>query len=236
MTAPSKVEVRVSRNGVVAREIHLLQFERTDGKDLEFSVGQYVTFYLDREGRHLTKSYSFASGPRPHDGFDLLVKRVAGGFGSNFLCDVAPGTTLTALLPLGKFTLHDNPGRQVLFLATGTGIAPFIPMLDELHARFPGAGVTLVVGSRFEGDLIFPDRLRALERSWGNFRYYPVLSKPPEGWRGETGRIQGVVRKYFPTLENSDVYICGVPEMVGEAQALALELKAPKDRIFVERY
>ncbi len=236
MSGPSRYEVSMTRNERVAPEVHLLHFELPPGKSVEFAPGQYVTFELDQGGHPQTKSYSFASAHESGEGFDLLVKRIPQGFASNFLCDAVSGTRLSALMPLGKFALRDPGGRSVLLLATGTGLAPFLPMLEELERTHPTTPTYLVVGFRFERDVIFPEQLRALAERWPAFHYFPVLSRPPPRWPGGIGHLQGVVRQKFATLRDVDVYICGVPAMVGQAQQMAADLRAPPERVFVERY
>ncbi len=126
----------------------------------------------------------------------------------------------------------------MLFIATGTGLAPFVPMLHELRERSPSTPAWLVFGNRSREDLIWFDELRGLEADWADFHFLPVLSRPPTdgSWSGSAGHVEDVLRDRFPDLSQSDVYLCGVPAMVNEGQELALQLKCPKEHIFVERY
>jgi CDP-4-dehydro-6-deoxyglucose reductase, E3 len=240
MDPPQKREVFLESNRVIGPSMHVLTFRTAPDDTFEFVPGQYITFFLSRAGKSITRSYSFFSSAGKVGPFDLLIKQVPGGFGSTFLCGLSPAShpKLKALAPLGRFLLKDPEHRTVVLVATGTGLAPFIPMLDDLRARFPGSPTWLIFGNRFREDLIYFDELRALEIGWPAFHFLPILSRPPSdgGWHGASGHVEEALRERFPDLSNSDVYLCGLPEMVNDTQELALHLNCPKDHIFVERY
>lgn len=240
METPRKRNFTLESNRVVAPSVHVLTFRTAPDDTFSFAPGQYVTFYLTRAGNSITRSYSFFSPARETGRFDLLIKQVPGGYGSTLLCGLDPQTqpTLRGLAPLGRFLLRPPGDRTVVFVATGTGLAPFIPMLDDLRAHSPGASTWLVFGERFREDLFYYDELRALEAAWPTFHFLPMLSRPPAdgSWGGGAGHVQDGLRERFPDLSRSDVYLCGVPAMVNETQELALRLNCPKDHIFVERY
>jgi CDP-4-dehydro-6-deoxyglucose reductase len=236
MIPPKKLDVKVIGNEPVARDINFLRFSLPPGEKLEFLPGQYVTFFVTKEEHVRTKSYSFTSVPEDKDFFELLVKRVPEGYTSNMLCDAKFGDVFHALMPLGQFLLKDPESRSIIFVATGTGIAPFFPMLHEALDKYPTTRSVLIVGCRFQEEMILPEDLRALEKEWPSFTYIPVLSRPPEGWSGEVGHVQSVMQKRFPDLSDFDVYICGVPQMVNDVKELCFSLKVPQGHVIVERY
>jgi CDP-4-dehydro-6-deoxyglucose reductase, E3 len=240
MSPPHTREVFLELNRVLGPSTHVLRFRTAPGDAFSFAPGQYITFYLSRAGRSITRSYSFFSRAGEVGSFDLLIKQVPGGYGSTFLCGLSPASrqTLKALAPLGRFVLRDPGNRTVVLVATGTGLAPFVPMLDDLRTRFPERPTWLIFGNRFREDVVYYDELRALEIAWPAFHFLPTLSRPPAdgSWNGAVGHVEAVLQERFPDLTNSDVYICGVPEMVNETQELAYRLDCPKDHVFVERY
>jgi len=240
MEAPRKREVFLEANRIVGPSTHVLTLRTAPDDSFEFAPGQYVTFFLTRAGKSLTRSYSFFSPAGKVGRFDLLIKQVPGGYGSTFLCGLSPAThpALTGLAPLGRFLLKDPGRRAVVFVATGAGLAPFVPMLEDLRARFPETPTWLIFGNRFREDVIHFDEFRALEIAWLAFHFLPILSRPPVdgSWHGGVGHVEDALRERFPDLSNSDVYLCGAPAMVNETQELALHLNCPKDHILVERY
>jgi ferredoxin-NADP reductase len=240
MEPPRKRDFILDSNRVIAPLVHILNFRAAPADAFAFEPGQYVTFYLTRAGKSITRSYSFFSPAGRVEQFDLLIKQVPGGFGSTFLCGLDPDSrpTLKGLAPLGRFLLKPPGNRSVVFVATGTGLAPFVPMLHVLRALAPQTPTWLIFGERYRADLFYFDELCAMKDAWNAFRFLPVLSHPPidGSWDGGTGHVEDALRQAFPDLSNADVYLCGVPEMVNETQALALQLNCPKDHVFVERY
>jgi CDP-4-dehydro-6-deoxyglucose reductase len=236
MIPPKKLRVTVIGNEPVARDINFLRFTLPPGESLEFLAGQYATFFVTKEEHVRTKSYSFTSIPENKDFFELLVKRVPNGYTSNLLCDAEVGKEFDVLMPLGQFVLKDPGPRSVLFVATGTGLAPFFPMIHELRKNHGSTNTNLVVGCRFVEDMIMSEEFSALEKVWPSFHYYPVLSRPEDGWTGEHGHVQDVMKRRFLNLANFDVYICGVPEMVNDVKELCVQLKGTTGHVYVERY
>lgn len=240
METPRKRDFTLESNRIIVPSVHVLTFRTARDDSFAFAPGQYVTFYLSRAGNSITRSYSFFSAAGKVGQFDLLIKQVPGGYGSTFLCGLAPEShpTLKGLAPLGRFLLDPPGDRTAVFVATGTGLAPFIPMLDDIRAHSPQTPTWLIFGERFREDLFYFDEMRALEIAWPAFHFLPVLSRPPVNgtWHGAVGHVEGALRERFPDLSNSDVYVCGVPAMVNETQELALRLNCPKDHVFVERY
>lgn len=237
---PRRREAILLSNEMVAPSIHVLTFGLRSEDPMEFAPGQAVTFYLQREGRTVTRSYSIYSSTDWHDRFSLLIKRVPQGFGSNYLCDMVPSPSAKAriLAPLGKFVLHPPENRTVVMVATGVGIAPFAPMLELLHRTCPSNPVWLFWGSRFVEEMVNRDRLEGLERTWPNFHFVPVISRPPSDgtWRGVVGHVQAPVQASFPDLSREDVYLCGASRMISEMQDLAIVHHCPKERVFVDRW
>ncbi len=240
MEPPRRREVVLEGNRVVAPSVHLLSFRTAPGDILTFDPGQYITFFLTRAGKSVPRSYSFFSTAGSVDRFDLLIKQVPDGYGSTLLCSLEAGSqpVLPALAPLGRFLLRPPGGREVVFVATGTGVAPFLPMLTALRAQSPGTPTWLVFGERHREDLIGHDEFLAWTKAWPAFHFLPVLSRPPAdgSWKGAVGHVQETVRDRFPDLSNAHVYLCGVPEMVNDTQALCAKLGCPNDQVFVERY
>ena len=237
---PHRRELTLLSNIEVAPSIYVLTFGVPPGDPIEFVPGQYVTFYLQREGRTVTRSYSIYSSAHRHDQVAHLIKKVPHGFGSHYLCGLSPilRPTVNVLAPLGKFVLHDPGTRSVVLVATGVGLAPYIPMLERLHRDFPTTPTWLFFGNRYVEEVVNRRELEALTREWPYFHFIPVLSRPPSdgSWTGRIGHVEEPVRAEFPDLSHADVYVCGANPMVNQMQDLAIELGCPKDHVFVDRW
>jgi CDP-4-dehydro-6-deoxyglucose reductase len=232
--------VTLSSNLRLAPDVHRLTFDLPPNDPLRFVPGQYVTFFLERGGRAVPRSYSIYSSAHQEEEFSLLVHRVPGGFASNLLCDLSPESrpNLSILAPLGKFVLRPPGGREVVFVATGVGVAPFAPMLERLGERSPQTSAWLFWGSRYPEDLVDLPAWERLAQRWPAFHLVPVVSRPRpgDGWHGVVGHVEGPLRDRFPELARADLYLCGSNRMVNETHALALDLGCPRDRIFADRW
>jgi CDP-4-dehydro-6-deoxyglucose reductase, E3 len=239
--SPSRARaLTLQHNELVGPKIHVLTFGLGPAEEFEFRPGQYVTFRLQRDGKSLPRSYSIYSSPHRRDRISLLIKEVPGGFASPYLCGLSPDShpTLTALAPLGRFVLHDPGDRTVVLVATGVGLAPFLPMLERIREYAPATPTWLVYGNRYLEEVVDRPALERLSLSWPSFHFLPVLSRPPSdgSWPGAVGHVEEAVARQFPDLSCADVYLCGATAMVNEMQALALSLHAPKERVFVDRW
>lgn len=191
---------------------------------------------LDANGRtHKLRLYSIASPTGGEDGQGKIlattVKRTIDehwetgklflGVASNFLCDLKPGDEVTVTGPNGKrFVLPENPAaHDYLFVATGTGIAPFRGMIRQLLGMGVASRVALLMGSPYASDLLYHDELAALAKKHENFTYHTALSRqpqpdglPPMYVHDRLAASAGALR---PILESERglVYICGIAGM-----------------------
>src|SRR5574343_460073 len=101
----------------------------------EFEPGQFVTLDLPiHEQRNKRwRSYSISSAPSGNNSFELLIKRFETGAGSSYLFDeVSKGSELTLRGPQGVFNLPEQLDKNICFICTGTGVAPFRSMIRHI--------------------------------------------------------------------------------------------------------
>jgi NAD(P)H-flavin reductase len=201
------------------REIALRLLEP---KEIAFKAGQFVSFDVPNPatGRTATRPYSIASPPGERSAVTLVLNLVPGGPGSSYLFGLKPGDETRFKGPAGTFYLRDEPDRDVLLIATGTGIAPFRSMLLDLaDRRFPRA-VTLYWGLRSQRDLYYQDQLAALAVRLPNFTAVITLSRPEPGWAGETGRVTRLAETRLQSVKDLAVYLCGNSGMLQDVSAI----------------
>jgi ferredoxin--NADP+ reductase len=125
---------------------------------------------------------------------------------------------------VGVFTLDKAPGKHILMIGTGTGLAPYMSMLrSELVCNGPRQFV-VVHGARYSWDLGYRTELTGLARHCGNFHYIPVITRPQEDitWRGRSGYLQNLIASnaieqdtgLALTPDNFDIFLCGNPGMI----------------------
>ncbi|MGH9528309.1 MAG: ferredoxin--NADP reductase, partial [Terriglobales bacterium] len=125
---------RLSRSLALSEFTKHLDFEMQGLPRFGFVAGQWMSFkHTKSDGEEITRAYSIASPPGDSNQLSLCLNRVQDGFMSNFLCDMREGNDLQCQGPFGDFILRP-PLRDTVFIATGTGIAPFRSMLHWLLA------------------------------------------------------------------------------------------------------
>jgi benzoate/toluate 1,2-dioxygenase reductase component len=174
-----------------------------------FLAGQYVNIDVPGSGQH--RSYSFSSAPG-ESRISFLIKKIPGGVMSTWLEIAQQGNKLQLTGPLGSFYLRPVQ-RPLLFLAGGTGLAPFLSMLEVLARENSQQKVHLIYGVTRDLDLVLVDALDAYAAKLPNFSYTTVVADanskhPCKGW----------VTEHIPhdALNDGevDVYLCGPPPMV----------------------
>src|SRR5271169_3174471 len=149
---------RLTRSTALSGLTKHLEFEMEDVPLFGFVAGQWLSFKTNMpDDEEITRAYSIASPPADDNRFALCLNRVQDGFMSNFLCDMKEGDEISCQGPFGDFILRP-PLRDTLFIATGTGIAPFRSMLHWLLAdpvRHQDKQLHLLFGNRTEKDIYY---------------------------------------------------------------------------------
>ncbi|MDR6494632.1 benzoate 1,2-dioxygenase electron transfer component BenC [Paraburkholderia sp. 22099] len=174
-----------------------------------FLPGQYVNIDVPGSGQH--RSYSFSSAPGESK-ISFLIKKISGGVMSTWLDSAQAGNKVELTGPLGSFYLRAVE-RPLLFLAGGTGLAPFLSMLEVLARAKSQQKVHLIYGVTRDLDLVQVEAIDAYVAKLPNFTYSTVVADtdsthPHKGW----------VTQHMPAEAvndgDVDVYLCGPPPMV----------------------
>jgi CDP-4-dehydro-6-deoxyglucose reductase len=209
-------------------------FEIPGAESLQFTPGQFVSFTSDHLGRPVTRAYSLASAPSGNR-FELCLNRVKEGLLSPWLFEMAPGATLEVNGPLGYFTPR-QPFRDSVFVATGTGIAPFRSFLLSPAVVDSGSAITLLFGARYESGLLYRGLFERLAAVRPGFRFLPTITRPDSGWTGRTGWVQSHFDDALDGRTAVDVYICGLKAMVDEVRALLKLRGFDRKQIIAEKF
>lgn len=242
-TPKNPVEVTLVENRIVTREsspniIRHLTFD-ISGTDLvnRVRVGQSLGVLPPGEnekGRpHKLRLYSVSSptkgeGGKPHL-VSTTVKRTIEefkdklylGIASNYLADLAPGEKLKVTGPSGRrFLLPENARDfNYLFFATGTGIAPFRGMIQELFEEDYKNDCALVFGCPYRTDLLYSDYFEDMDTRHTNFHYLKCISREARRSDGSKCYVQSTLYDKVDLLQpilsrqNTLIYICGLKGM-----------------------
>jgi len=197
----------------ITHDVKTFMFEPVGDRVFHFEPGQFITLQLEIDGDPISRCYTISSPPtRPHL-IAITVKRVIGGPVSSWLHDnVAPGTRITALAPLGQFTLSPSP--KYLFLSAGSGITPVMSMTRTLFDLGSDADILFVHAARTPADIIFRRELEAIAAVMPNIRVVHICEGdyPSERWMGLRGRLTtAALTAIAPDLAERVTYTCGPP-------------------------
>jgi CDP-4-dehydro-6-deoxyglucose reductase, E3 len=181
------------------------------------------------------RTYSLADVPSAGGGLELHVREVPGGAMSNYWFEHAKTNDLLRLEgPRGTFFLRNVANLDVVFLATGTGIAPIKAMLTQLARATDGPpprSVHLLWGGRRAADLYW-------QPGAGNnrLRYTAVLSRADDSWTGARGHVQDVLLGAPPAWDQAVVYACGSSAMIEGARTAVVAAGLPANRFFSDAF
>lgn len=215
---------RILERDEVAPGLLRLRVERPGG--LDFRAGQHIKFGLPGNMR----SYTLASDPQD-PALEFFIELVPGGRLSEPMRSVGAGSP-AALGPAAKGSfVVDTAVSNHVFVATVTGIAPFVSMLREQARRgFPDGRFIVMHGASYAQELGYGDELAALAAAHPDrVEYLPTVSRPDElrnrGWSGARGRVDDLAAQTLTgrSLPKDDtaVYACGNSGMIRNVRALA---------------
>lgn len=193
-----------------------IAFSLEGAGSLSFLPGQYVNVLVP--GTNQRRSYSFSSPPGA-DTQSFLVRDIQPGLMSTFLREKAqPGAAIEFVGPSGSFYLREIR-RPLLFLAGGTGLAPFLSMLGRIaETGTAGHPVNLVYGVTNDVDLVGVDQLQAFAERIPGFTFTTCVAARDSG-HPRKGFVMAHVDPAYLNGGDVDVYLCGPPAMVDAVRA-----------------
>jgi ferredoxin--NADP+ reductase len=213
----------------------LFSFKTTRQDGLRFENGQFVMIGLEVDGRPLARAYSVAS-PNYDEHLEFLSIKVQNGPLTSRLQHIKVGDELlVSRKPTGTLVIHDlKPAKNLYLFSTGTGLAPYMSLIQDIEVYDRFEKVILVHGVRKINDLAYKDFIENElpnneffgEEIRNQLIYYPTVTR--ESFKNE-GRLTDLVKsgKLFddiglPKMNPTDdrAMICGSPEMLKDTQDL----------------
>ncbi len=213
----------------------LFSFKTTRDHGLRFENGQFVMIGLEVDGRPLTRAYSIAS-PNYDEHLEFFSIKVPNGPLTSRLQHLKVGDDLlVGRKPTGTLITHDlKPGKNLYFLSTGTGLAPFMSLIQDIEVYDKFEKVILIHGVRYVSELAYAD---FIEKELPNNEffgdevrkkliYYPTVTREP--FRNQ-GRLTALINsgKLFHDIElpplnpeHDRAMICGSPHMLTDTANL----------------
>jgi ferredoxin-NADP reductase len=227
----------VVANAAEARAVHRLSLQ-IDGWAGHLP-GQHVDVRLTApDGYQAQRSYSIASAPESPT-VDLVVQRLEDGEVSPYLTDgLRTGDQLELRGPIGGyFVWHAELDSPLQLVAGGSGVAPFLAMLDHHAAAGSNVPVRLLYSARSLDDVIGRARLeRHAERGVGVT--ITLTREQPPGWTGLSGRLTPeIIRRHaWPVEQRPSMFVCGATTFVEAVADSLVEAGHPAVAIRLERF
>ncbi|NNH68708.1 ferredoxin--NADP reductase [Nocardia uniformis] len=210
-----------------------LVFDIPDDLTARFSYrpGQFLTLRVPSERTgSVARCYSLCSSPHCDDRLAVTVKRTAGGYASNLLCDITiAGDPVTVLEPLGTFGPRGLDG-DLLLAAGGSGITPIMSIIKSVLVVGRGS-VVLLYANRDRRSVIFGRELAELERR------HPKRLRVLHWWESDRGlptsrRVAEALRRH----RKREWYICGPLGFTTVLRSAAASLRVPTHQIHLEEF
>lgn len=211
---PSKtLPCRIQSLGQLSPDVLKVELRLPPNSEFWYHAGQYIEV-IGNGG--MRRSYSVANAPRASGPLELHVRQVPGGAMSDYWFTRAKVNDLLRFNgPLGTFFVREITAQDLVFLATGTGIAPIKGMLEALgnltYEEQPRS-VTVYWGGRTPSDIYWDTAVLNIKH-----RFVPVLSRGGSDWFGVRGYVQQAFLSDRPDLQQTVVYACGSAAMIRSA-------------------
>jgi predicted ferric reductase len=214
-----------------AEEIWSLFFE---GKKVGFRPGQFLFVQLLRNDR-LSSAHPFTISNSPTREHLSITPKEIGDF-TKTIKETRVGDRAFIDAPYGVFSFLNYNHEELIFIAGGIGITPFMSMLRYIYDQKLDLQVTLFWVNRSENSLCFRDELEQFQQEMPGFRAIMIMTKQPD-WTGEKGRLNAeLIREYLGNLDHKDFFVCGPAEMNKQIIAELKQMKVPSSKIHSELF
>jgi ferredoxin-NADP reductase len=202
--------------------------------EILFKAGQFINVQV-AEGMY--RAYSIASSPSSSKEIKLIIEIGHNGYGSDFFRNIKIGDDISFIGPAGIFTLSEMSTNKMVFIATGTGIAPIISILDHLAESHKTTPIELYYGIRNENELILKEQLAAYQSKLQNFTYLLCFSQSLPRIIDKTtvlGRVTNVIQ--LKHISDTHYYVCGNPLMVQDICKMLRQHGVLNENIVTEKF
>ena len=214
-------------------DVDVFKFRADDSYRLKFDPGMFVMLtYSNKEtNEKITRAFSLASEPEGET-VDFFIHMIHGRITSK-MEGAKVGDTYYITGPYGQFKFRPEEDKKVLFIAGGTGLAPFMSMLKYIDKLKSGTDVILLYSIRFPNEIIRKPELEMLEKSMG-MKMVISVTRPQEndGWNGEKGHIDdAMISRHVNDIMDRTTYICGPLPFVKAMKDALAKLNVPNQKI-----
>jgi len=210
------VPVKINSIEQLTKDVIKVKLRLPPTAKFKYNSGQYVNLIKGA----IKRSYSIANAYQEKTTLEFFIKKYENGAMSNYLFNEAKENDLLRMEgPLGSFFIRNTEKENIIFLATGTGVAPIKAILERIKASndyTDNKNYWLFLGARYKDDIFWnPSDLNI-----PNLKYIRALSRETSPFDGVKGYVQEALLKEDIDLTNAQVYACGSNEMIKSAKSI----------------
>jgi NAD(P)H-flavin reductase len=227
----------------ITPNVFLLSLSWPTDTNWNFVAGQYLIFHIPKmeNGHPARRLYSIASAPLQRNVLDFVIEQVPNGIGSTYLHNTEIGGEVTVQGPAGLF-VYKTSGKNPIFFATGTGIAPIYSMIYELLATGFTNDIYLYWGLKTKEDLYLMRELQELSMKFKNLHFTICLSR--EESVSEEHFFKGHVDTAYEAMlsltgktpTDFAYYLCGGKNVVTSLKGYLAEKQIPTEDVYFENF
>lgn len=239
-------EGHVTKIQDIAPNVKHFWLKLNDDKKLSFQAGQFVTMDLPIHEKRLKRWRSYSIASAPTEGGDatlqFCIARLEQGLATSYLFEqIKINEAIRFKGADGTFTFREPIEQDLVFICTGTGVAPFRSMiLDIFNRNIVHKNIHLIFGTRTSEDILYREEFEALARQYPEFTFDVALSREPtdSNWLGYRGYVHQIYTAHYREVRpDVKFFLCGWSKMIDEAVAILWrDLGYDKSQILYELY
>ncbi len=214
----------------------IVRVQLRPSQPMQYKPGQFIRLYKDAK---TSRFYSLASYPQRDDGnIHIHVRKMPRGIVSGWVHDrLRAGDVVEITESAGEcFYIPDHPEQGLLLIGTGCGLAPLYGITQDALTQGHRGPIHLYHGSLNVGGLYLIEELKALARTFPNFKYIPCISGAEVLPGFAAGTVLEVALAEHADLSGWRIYLCGNPDMVSNAKREAFLAGASVSNIYADPF
>lgn len=208
-----------------------------DGPKMQYVPGQFIMINYPMDDTFVKRAYSIASSPT-QDNLQICVKETPNGFVSKEFQTVKVGTEFEITGPFGRFVFDENKHKDIVLLGAGSGIVPYLSMLQYISDKKIKTTATLFTSHKTEKDCIYNKEFETLAYDNNNITFFSSITREQNIGQGfHEGRItkEYLVEKLI-SFENKTFFLCGPKDFVISLKEILQDACVQKENIEQEVY
>lgn len=221
----------------LTNKVILLRLRLKDTDTFKFLSGQYADIHFNK---FFLRPYSISSTPQDaitNKIVEFTIELVKNGAGSEEIKKLKVGDKIKISGPYGTMIIDDRTiDEPYIFIATGTGIAPFMSIIEDMLINNSRSPITLIFGVANESDVFYLEELKQVSLRFPSFKYQVMFSKPTGQGMQFKGRVTDYLKNINLTNPNTRIYICGIAAMIDDSVQIIKDKGLTSRYIYYEKF